>query len=180
MAGTIDSTQSNCSGVHRELHGSSTVRTAFEKMETDPAYYRDFSQMIEDTLRAIEQERMNELEALELAKNMQRQETSGYRQDIPQRLRSLRDAPAYYGVVRESLSGRLSEEVLAEIAAQVETLIEQNKIRDWVDNPDVLNRMRNGIEDYLYDIEKAQQVRFSNVELDEIIEWVIDIARKRA
>ncbi len=155
-------------------------RTSLEKMEIDPAYYRDFSQMIEDTLRAIEQERMNELEALELAKNLQRQETSGYRQDIPQRLRSLRDAPAYYGVVRESLSGRLSEDVLAEIAAQVETLIEQNKIRDWEDNPDVLNKMRNCIEDYLYDVEKAQQVRFSNVELDEIIERVIDIARKRA
>jgi type I restriction enzyme R subunit len=155
-------------------------RTALEKMEIDPAYYRFFSQMIEDTLRSIEQERMNELEALALAKSLQQQETSGYRQDIPQRLRSLRDAPAYYGVMRESLSDRLVEDVLAEIAAQVEKLIEENKIRDWVDNPDVLNRMRNCIEDYLYDIEKAQQVRFSNVELDEIIERVIDIARKRA
>jgi type I restriction enzyme R subunit len=124
-------------------------RTALEKMEIDPAYYRDFSQMIDDTLRAIEQERMNELDALEIAKSLEQQETSGYRQDIPQRLRSLRDAPAYYGVVRESLSSLLSEEVLAEMAAQVETLIEQNKIRDWVDNPDVLNRMRNIIEDYL-------------------------------
>jgi type I restriction enzyme, R subunit len=82
--------------------------------------------------------------------------------------------------VRESLRGRLLDDVLAEIAVQLETLIEQNKIRDWVDNPDVLNHMRNSIEDYLYDIEKAQQVRFSNVELDEIIERVIDIARKRA
>ena len=40
--------------------------------------------------------------------------------------------------------------------------------------------MRNAIEDYLYEVEAAQKVRFSNVELDEIIEQVIDIARKRA
>jgi len=155
-------------------------RTALEKMETDPAYYRNFSQMIEETLQAIEFGRMSELEALEQAKSMRDEETSGYRQDIPQRLRNLRDAPAYYGVVRESLSERLTEEVLADMAVQVESIIERHKIRDWENNPDVLNIMRNAIEDYLYDLEKKQNIRFSNVELDEIIEQVIDIARKRA
>jgi type I restriction enzyme R subunit len=155
-------------------------RTALEKMETDPAYYRNFSQMIEETLQAIELGRMSELEALEQARAMRDQETSGYRQDIPQRLRNLRDAPAYYGVVRECLQERLSQEVLADMAIQAETIIEKNKIRDWANNADVLNGMRNAIEDYLYDLEKEQGIRFSNVELDEIIEQVIDIARKRA
>jgi type I restriction enzyme R subunit len=156
-------------------------RTAIEKMETDPAYYRNFSQLIEETLKAIEEERMSELEALDFAKSLKDQETSGYRKDIPQRLRKLRDAPAYYGVVRETLSyDRLSEEVLTDIAIQVEALIEGQKIRDWVDNPDVLNHMRNQIEDYLYAVEGEQDTRFSNVELDEIIEQVIDIARKRS
>jgi type I restriction enzyme, R subunit len=155
-------------------------RSVLEKMETDPAYYRNFSQMIEETLRAIEQGRMSELEGLEFANHLREQETSGYRQDIPRRLRKLRDAPAYYGVVRESLASSLSEDNLAEMAVQVEALIEKHKIRDWVDNPDVLNRMRNEIEDYLYAIEKAQIVHFRSIELDEIIERVIDIARKRA
>jgi type I restriction enzyme R subunit len=155
-------------------------RTALEKMETDPAYYRDFSQMIAETLKAIEQERLGELEALELAQNLRQQETSGYRQDVPQRLRKLRDAPAYYGVVRTSLNDRLPADLMADISAQVEVLIEQSKIRDWVDNADVRNTMRNAIEDYLYDVERANNIRFSNVELDEIIEQVIDIARKRA
>lgn len=155
-------------------------RTALEKMETDPAYYRNFSQMIEETLQAIEFGRMSELEALEQAKSMRDEETSGYRQDIPQRLRNLRDAPAYYGVVRESLSERLSEEVLAEMAMQVEAIIEKHKIRDWENNPDVLNTMRNALDDYLYEIAEKQNTKFSTAELDEIVEQVIDIARKRA
>ena len=155
-------------------------RTAVEKMETDPAYYRNYSQMIQETLQAIEQERMDELEALEHAKSLQQQETSGYRQDIPHQLRNLRDAPAYYGVMRETPKNQLSEDIRVEMAIQIEALIEKNKIRDWVDNPDVLNNMRNSIEDYLYDIEKGHQVRFNNIELDEIIEQVVDIARKRA
>lgn len=155
-------------------------RTALEKMEIDPAYYRNFSQMVDDTLLAIEQGRMSELEGFELASRLQEQENSGYRQDIPQRLHNLRDAPAYYGVMRENLHSRISDETLAEMAARIELLIEKNKVRDWVDNSDVLNRMRNAIEDYLYEIETTQAIRFSNVELDEILEQVIDIARKRA
>lgn len=155
-------------------------RTALEKMETDPAYYRDFSQMIEDTLKAIEQQRLSDLEALELAKGMKEQETGGYRQDIPAPLRSLRDAPAYYGVLRESQATRLDAEMLAEMAAQIEKILEGCKIRDWVDNADILNTMRNQVEDYLYEIEQARGFRFNTAELDEIIEQIIDIARKRA
>jgi len=156
-------------------------RTAIEKMETDPAYYRDFSKMIEDTLQDIADGRMSELEALETAKGYKEQETSGYRQDVPQRLRKLRDAPAYYGVLRESLpKERLPERVRAEIAERMEQIVESKKIRDWFDNQDVHNSMWVAIEEYLYEIEDTHEVRFSNVELDEIVEQVIDIARKRA
>ena len=53
-------------------------RTAIERMETDPAYYREFSQMIDETLAAIEQERMSELEALQQASEMRDLETVSY------------------------------------------------------------------------------------------------------
>ncbi len=156
-------------------------KTALEKMETDPAYYREFSKMIEETLQAIAEGRLNELEALEIAKSYKEQETGGYRQDIPQRLRKLRDAPAYYGVLKLSLpEGRIPEGVRAEIAEKIEAIIEQNKIRDWAANPDVHDKMGNAIEDYLEEIEDKYDIRFSNIELDEITEQVIDIARKRA
>jgi len=155
-------------------------RTAIEKMETDPAYYRNFSQLIEETLQAIEQQRMSELEALEKANTLRQEEVNGARRDIPQQLWHLRDAPAYFGVIRESVKDALPVETLADIAAHVERLIEANKIRDWVDNPDVLNTMRNAIEDYLYQVESEHGIRFTGPQLDEIIEQVIDIARKRA
>ena len=156
-------------------------RTALEKMETDPAYYRKFSQLIEETLQSIEEDRMNEVEGLQMATALLDEETSGYRQDIPQRLHKLRDARAYYGVLGETLAnGRLPDDLLAEMAAQIETLIEAQKIRDWVDNSDVLNQMRNEIDDYLFDIGKGYDVQLSTAQLDEIVEQVIDIARKRA
>jgi type I restriction enzyme, R subunit len=156
-------------------------RTALENMETDPAHYRNFSQLIEETLQAIEEGRLDELEALQQAKSLQEQESGGVRYDIPQLLHKLRDAPAYYGVLGETLKdGRLPKEALAEIAARIEAIIEENKIRDWVDNPDVKNIMWSAIEDHFYAIEDEQEISLSNIELDEIIGQVIDIARKRA
>ncbi|MFC1997577.1 type I restriction endonuclease subunit R [Chloroflexota bacterium] len=156
-------------------------RTAIEKMETDPAYYRDFSQMIEETLRAIAEGRLNELEALETAKTYKEQEMTGYRRDLPQRLRNLRDAPAYYGAARDILmEDRLPEEAFAEIAVKLERIIEEHKIRDWTNNTDVHNKMANAIDDYVMDIEEAYDIRLSDVELVVLIDQVIDIARKRA
>ena len=155
-------------------------RTALENMETDPAYYRNFSQLIEETLKEIAEGRMDELEALEKAKSLREQESGGVRYDLPQRLRQLRDAPAYYGVLSETLGNdRLSEDALVEIAVRVESLIENHKIRDWEDNPDVKNAMRNALDDYFYSIEGEQKIRFSDIELNEIVEQVIEIARKR-
>ena len=156
-------------------------KTAIEKMETDPAYYREFSQMIEETLRAIAEGRLNELEALETAKSFKEQETSGYRQDVPQRLRKLRDAPAYYGAAREILmEDRLPEDAFAEIAIKLEEIIEDHKIRDWTNNTDVHNQMANVIDDYILDVEYVHDIRLSDVELVMLIDQVIDIARKRA
>ena len=40
--------------------------------------------------------------------------------------------------------------------------------------------MWSAIEDYFYAIEDEQEIDFRNIELDEIIGQVIDIARKRA
>ncbi|NLF77127.1 MAG: type I restriction endonuclease subunit R [Chloroflexi bacterium] len=156
-------------------------RTAIEKMETDPAYYRRFSQLIEDTLRAIEEGRLDELDALRVADDLRDQEVTGQRRDLPPELQRFRDAPAYYGVMREILdSGRVSEDCLTDTAIQIEHIIEDRKIRDWVYNVDVQNQMKNAIEDFLYTVEKEQNIRFSNVELDEIVDRLVDIAKKRA
>jgi type I restriction enzyme R subunit len=156
-------------------------RTALENMETDPAYYRKFSRMIEDTLEAIEFGRISELEGLQKAHQLLDEENQGIRYDIPQRLHKLRDARAYYGVIKETIGAdRLTEEEKAELAEQVERLIEANKITDWEHNRDIQNVMKNAIEDLLFDVEKAKGIHFSIPELDEIINLVVEIARKRS
>jgi type I restriction enzyme R subunit len=155
-------------------------RTAIEKMETDPAYYRKFSQMIDETLQKIRDGRLGELDALKQANHLRDEAISGERRDLPVELHSHKDAPAYYGVISEVLpEGRLLRERMVSMAIYVETAIDHLKVRDWDSNKDVQNEMKDEIEDYLYQVEKEDEIRFSDTELDQLLEQWIDLARKR-
>lgn len=156
-------------------------RTAYENMERDPFYYQRFSQLIEQTLEEIADGRIQELEALEKASQYQDEIYSGYRQDLPEQLHALRDAPAYYGVVKESLDDKqVSTDIQIEMVVEIERIIENLKIVDWTDNRDVRNQMWGKIEDYLYRVGEEHSLVISAELMDEIIGQVIEIARKRS
>jgi len=156
-------------------------RTVYDNMERDPFYYQKFSQLIEQTLEEIAEGRIQELEALEKASQYQDEIFSGYRQDLPEQLRALRDAPAYYGVVKESLDKKqISTDMQVEITVEIERIIEDLKIVDWTDNRDVRNQMWGKIEDYLYQVGEEHSLDISAEVMDEMIGQVIEIARKRS
>lgn len=57
---------------------------------------------------------------------------------------------------------------------------EQHKIRDWVNNTDVHNKMKAAIEDYLFDeLAPKHNVRLKAPDLDEILDRLIELARQR-
>ena len=156
-------------------------RTAIEKMETDPAYYRKFSQLIEDTLHAIETGRLDDLEAVRQADELRDEAVTGRRSDVPAQLLGYRHAPAYYGVLHEVLNdGRLLPDQVAELAIQMEHLLEARKIRDWANNGDVQNQMKNDLDDYLYDLKRELDVALTNDEIESIIEQIVHLARQRS
>ncbi len=79
--------------------------------------------------------------------------------DVSDDLRGRPDARAYWSTLRELPVGynadstpSLSTELLADVALEFEQIINRRKVRDWTHNVDVQNRMRNDIEDYLYDL----------------------------
>jgi type I restriction enzyme R subunit len=83
---------------------ASHVKTAVAtNMERDPALYRRFSQMIQETIDAFWQLRIDEQEYLKRAREILQEVRSGQAQGIPARLGSHRDAPAYYGLLTEGL-----------------------------------------------------------------------------
>ncbi len=50
---------------------------------------------------------------------------------------------------------------------------------DWTHNPDVQNRMKTDIEDYLFDLKEEQRIALTLEDIDQVLEHCIDIARVR-
>ena len=161
-------------------------KTATEKMDEDPAFYRKFSQLIEDT---IEQYRQGRLEELEYLKQMERSlETlrSGQNDLLPPQITDHADAHAYYGLLFESLSAHGSnssasefQSTVAGLALELESVIDLRKVRDWITSLDVVNRMKTALEDHLYNFQAAHNLELSGGELNAIIEGIVETAKKR-
>lgn len=153
-------------------------------MERDPAFYRRFSKMIEDTIEAYRQGRLSDSEYLRRAREALQAVRSGRDAALPPELGPYRHAPAYYGLLREPFRpyeapGRDMDALCASLAIKVEGIIEGKKVRDWTTNLDVQNEMRLAIEDCLYEEQDAHGLRLSGEEMDLIVEGLVEVARHR-
>jgi type I restriction enzyme R subunit len=160
-------------------------KTATEKMEEDPAFYRKFSQMVEATIEAYRQGRLDEIEYLNEMEAARQQMLAGRDTGLPPQLAGYADAGAYYGLLAEDLNPHapnadgMFHGAMADLAIQFEAAINALKIRDWVNNPDVMNQMKNALEDHLYDFKGAHAMSLTGAEMDTIINRVMDTAQKR-
>lgn len=87
-------------------------------------------------------------------------------------------ARRYYGTVQEEIAEYATEskEPGAYIALEVANRINQNKVRDWKDNHDALNRMRRAIDDLLFETAEKYDVEFPMEVQDKLIDRCIEIA----
>ena len=161
-------------------------KTATEKMEQDPAFYRKFSQMVEETIELYKQGRITELEYLNRMETGMEQMRAGHDSTLPAQLAHYQDASAFYGLLQESLGGRESnggdtsiQSQLADLAVAFNQAIDKLKIRDWAYNPDRINAMKNDLEDALYIFGQAQGIKLNAAEMDTIIDRVVETAKKR-
>ncbi len=161
-----------------------TRRTITERMDDDPAFFRKFSAMLEDAIRAFREQRLADREYL--AKVMEIAEAIRTRSGdaLPDKLRNHDVAKALYGVLLESLARDELEalegkEVSAGAAIRIDEIIQEEKIVNWTNNADVQNRMKNRIEDYLHDLKQETGLALTFEEIDLILEKTLDIARRR-
>lgn len=106
-------------------------KTAIERMEQDPAFYRKFSQMIDETIQAYRDGRISEAEKLQQANELLDQAQSGQDSSLPHQLRAYRHAGAYYGLLEESADelgfNGLAADDIANLAIAFEDIIEGRK-----------------------------------------------------
>lgn len=126
-----------------------------ENMEKDEAFYKKFSQLLEEAISSFQENRITEAEYLEAVLNIREQFQKGYLEDIPQTLMNKPEARAFFGVLTEVFEKSFGKEVaiqhkelLASIGIDISKIIERLIIRDWKKNIDVIKEMENEVEDY--------------------------------
>lgn len=161
-----------------------TKKTIIEKMEEDPAFYRRFSELLEDAIRAFRERRLADRDYLARVMDIAEKVRDRTGDDLPENLRNQDVAKAFYGEILQifqphALDAARLKTLSAETAVEIDEIIRRHKIVNWTTNADVQNRMRTAIEDYLHDMKDEEGIDLGFDEIDAILERTLDIARVR-
>lgn len=164
---------------------SATRRAITEKMDEDPTFYKQFSELLEETIRAYREKRLSEREYLnsvvDLASKVARKDRG---RDVPESIRGDEDAQAFFGILDGQLKTEGDELVAgddaAAIAQQIIDIIKSHLIVDIWSNEVAQNNLRNAIDDYFFDVLRDEKGVDLPVEvLDELELKIMDLARAR-
>ena len=161
-----------------------TKRTIHDRMQEDPAFYRRFSEMLADAIRAFREERLSDAEYLRKVTEIADRIRNRTGDDIPESLAHHDVAKAFFGVLQDVLVGYATEgfeprAVSSTASLTIDEIVQRNRIVNWTNNTDVQNRMMGAIEDYLFDLKEQYGIELTFVDVDRILEMVLDIARTR-
>lgn len=156
-------------------------RVITENMEKDEAFYKKFSQLIEDTINDFYDGRITEKEYLEAMQKTREDLANGYQEGIPEGLQDNPRARAFYGALNEVLIKKLDKEIskkkVAKAGLEIETIVNNLIITDWKKNVDIQNRMENEIEDYLISKRTQFGIEISFDEIDSILIKCLRVAK---
>lgn len=160
-------------------------KTITEKMDEDPAFYKKFSQLIEEAIADYRAQRISDLEYLKKAGEYRNSVVHKKHDDVPTRLEGREDAQAYFGVAlpflqQHPLPEERAQEIAADIALAIDSSLQRHaKVNFWSDDI-AQKKVVNEIDDYLYDEIKAQHgVEMSIDQMDELIAKAMQVARFR-
>lgn len=164
---------------------SATRRAITEKMDEDPTFYKQFSELLEETIRAYRERRLSEREYLnsvvDLASKVARKDRG---RNVPESIRGDEDAQAFFGVLEGQLKIKDDELVdgdeAASIALEIIDIIKSHLIVDIWSNEVAQNKLRNAIDDYFFDVLRDERgVDLPVQVLDDLELKIMDLARAR-
>ena len=100
---------------------------------------------------------------------------------LPDRMKGKKSVQAFYGSIKEKLGDiiEVSDEKLAELAIEVENIIESETKVDWHNNITIHNRIEQRVDDLIFDFGRNNGIEIPLQKVDEILENVKTIAMRR-
>ena len=167
---------------------SRTSKYIKENMDSDPAFYKKFSQLIREAIEAYEQGRLSDNEYLERMLQFKDDVLNHTDSELPAELEHNNAGKAYYGIALENYKRLFPDQPVKEMALSTtkafDTIIRKTVIVDdailvdWQSKSDIIGRMKIKLEDELIDnIKRKYRVDFPFDDMDVIIDGCVDVAK---
>jgi type I restriction enzyme R subunit len=166
---------------------SRTKKSIALVMDEDPALYKKFSEMLEQTISDWKARRLSDAEYLNRVREIMDKVRSRSSEDIPEELQGKKTAQAIYGIVNDIMNGGKvrsegetydagsSNSGTSDMGIKIDEIIQDHLVVDWQYKTDIKNAMRQDIDDYLFSL-RDKGVDLTLEEMDEIIEKSIELA----
>lgn len=165
-----------------------TAKYINENMDSDPAFYKKFSQLIKETIELYEQGRLNENEYLEKMMQYKEDVLNHTDSELPSELEHNNAAKAYFGIALENYKRLFPDMPVKEMALATAhafdeiirrtVIVDGSVLVDWQSKSDTIGRMKIELEDELIDnIKRKYEVGFPFSEMDVIIDGCVDVAK---
>jgi type I restriction enzyme R subunit len=158
---------------------NATNKYITENLDRDKSFYEKFSKLIQATLEEYRAGRLKERELLTKALEIKEKVLTRTGDDLPESLAGNDAAKAFFGVLKTSLSKNndLRPELMAKMGLEIDRIISEAVVVDWVRNTSIQNKMKNLVEDYLIEIKSEQKLEIDFDQMDRVLEEVIKAAK---
>jgi type I site-specific deoxyribonuclease, HsdR family len=167
---------------------SRTSKYIKENMDSDPAFYKKFSQLIKETIEAYEQGRLSDNEYLKRMLQLKEDVLNHTDSELPHELEHNNTAKAYYGIALENYKRLFSEQNVKEMALATAkafdeiirriVIVDNAVMVDWQQKSDIIGKMKIELEDELIDnIKQKNELELSFDDMDVIIDSCVDVAK---
>lgn len=166
-----------------DLIASRTNKTIAENMDKDPAFYKKFSKMLQEVIDEYTERRLTDAEYLKKVTDIMNSVINKKDDEMPKELENNENAQAFYRQSKEILKSISKKKELrkvpVELGLSIEQIIKSNIIVDWKMKLDVINKMKQEIDDMIYEMQDKYDFQVETDELNDIIEKSIEVAKHR-
>lgn len=167
---------------------SRTAKYIRENMDSDPAFYKKFSQLIKEAIDAYEQGRLSDNEYLERIQRYKEDVLNHTDSELPSELEHNNAGKAYFGIALENYKRLFADQPVREMALATanafdniirkSVIVDEAVLVDWQSKSDTIGKMKIEMEDELIDnIKRKYGIDFSFDDMDIIIDSCVNVAK---
>ena len=159
-----------------------TKKYISDNIEKDRVFYERLSKLLQNTLNEYQANRINEIEFLRRATKLKDEALTRTGDELPPSLEGKEEAKAFFGILKRVIGKEndLSEKNINELtnmSIKISQIIKEHRIVDWFKNMDIQNRIKNRIEDYIYEQKENMGISIDFDSIDRIMEETIKTAK---